>query len=133
MFGAIRLDASFLSDLSAFPQQIEEACEEGLDVVADEGEAHKLELIEETYARPIPRGKNGAEKWTRSGDWRAEQDVESGDNERRIVTRGNSDAYEPSLAFLKTERRNAAAEKTHQWLKENGQEIFERKVREKLG
>lgn len=133
----ISIDTSALHNLEALAADIDRATEAGLDAVAEAGEAQKLEAIEETYARPIPTGKNGAPKWTRTGNWRDNQTTESSEGERSLVTRGPAEDYEPRLAVLPispdgVNRRNAAAERTAEWLEQNAQGIFERAVEDVL-
>ncbi len=117
---------------------IERAKDRGLDAVADAGEAHKLQEIQETYDRPLAPGQS-----PRTGAWKAGQEIVKGENERSLITvgaaaqpiTGYDSGYEGRLAELPVSRdgvnrRNAAAEKTAQWLEQNAQAIFEREIQD---
>lgn len=137
MATAFKANLTGLENLVSIGVDVGAAVQHGLDVLAEAAEQKKLEFIEETYLRPIPGGVNGSLKWARSGDWKNEQTIEAFGSERLLGSRGHSEEYEGYLADLPTgadgiNRTNAAAQKTQDWLEENGQDIFERAVYEFL-
>ncbi len=91
------------------------ALEAGLDAAAQVVFNAKTREINRTYARPIPRRKNGKPYWTRSGDWLRGQQINKGVLMREILTANRASNYEGRLANLPNSpidgknRTNAAA------------------------
>lgn len=113
----IDFDAARLArDLNAKAARIEPAAEKALDRVAQIGLQAKARQVQKTYARAIPKRKNGKPKWTRSGAFQRGQSITRGRLKRTIETVGNAVKYEGRLAELPVSpdgvnRRNEAAQK----------------------
>lgn len=114
------------------------ALEKALDVAAKRALDAKKREVAKTYARPIPRNKNGKPKWERSGDWQRDQVILRDPGQRTIGPLGNSEAYEERLATLPTgpdgvKRTNPAAEKAFDVTEKQVQAIFEQELLGALG
>jgi hypothetical protein len=134
----IRLDTRALErDLNRLTRELPQAIEAGLDASATRVLQAKSREVGKTYARPIPRGKNGKPKWKRSGAWREGQTVEKSVGTRTIRTQGKAEKYEPRLANLPTgadgaNRTNKAADEAFEKVKPQLGEIFSREVENHL-
>lgn len=127
-----------IAALNRMPRQIEAAIEPALDRVAQIALNAKSRQIARTYARAIPRSRNGRPKWRRSGAWQGGQGIESARGVRRIATTGAATAYEGRLATLPrsrdgVNRRNPAAEDARRIIEPQVRAVFEQELRNALG
>lgn len=121
-------------ELNATAREIERGTEVALDRVAQVALNAKKRMVGRTYARPIPKGKNGKPKWTRSGAFQAGQTIESRPGQRTITVQGAAEKYEPRLANLPTgadgvNRTNAAAQDALDVIAPQVQSVFEQELR----
>lgn len=128
---------SFLQSLNALPDKIEAGTEKGLDRAAKVTLDAKAGQVKITYARPIPRGKNGKPKWERKGNFQGDQTIVSSKGQRTIKAVGESEKYEARLANLPTgadgvNRTNKAAEKAFQQVEPQILPLIEQEIANEL-
>jgi len=117
---------------------IERATEKALDRTSQIVLNEKRRQVAKTYARPIPRGRNGRPKWRRSGDFQSNQTIESRTGERTIGPVGRSSKYEGRLAKLPVSkdgvnRRNPATEEAVRIVEPQIEPVFLNEIRTELG
>lgn len=134
----IRLDLSALNRLDDVARNAPQAVEGALDRTAQVVLNAKVRQVRKTYARAIPKRKNGTPMWKRSGDWLEGQSIESKPGERTITTTGNAEKYESRLANLPTgaggvNRTNKAAENAARIVEPQVARVFESELKNRLG
>jgi hypothetical protein len=82
--------ADVVRQLNATANEIAPATETALDRFGQVVLNAKRRNVQRTYARPIPRGKNGKPKWKRSGDYLKGQEIISETGQRTIRTGGKA-------------------------------------------
>ena len=113
------LDLDFIDDIQDAANRVDGATEAGLDAAADVLFDAKVDNVERTYQRPIPRGQNGRPRWKRTGKWKAGQRIRKVSRFKRAITTigaaakaitNHAGGYEERVGKLSSERRNEAAE-----------------------
>jgi hypothetical protein len=133
----ITVDLNAINTLGRSGQRVDEAIEKALDRCAQIALQAKAREIDNTYKRPIPRGKGGKPKWQRSGAWQGGQRIERKRGERSIVTQGPAERYEGRLSALPrsrdgVNRRNAAAQNATAKIEPQLQAVFESELNNAL-
>lgn len=132
------VDTAAFRELDVTIKRLARASEKGLDRVANLASRQKQRQLAKTYARPIPKGKNGNPKWKRSGELARRQRVTATRGHRRLSPTGKAIKYEGRVAELPTgadniNRSNPAAEKTMEIIEPQIEPVFEQEIKNELG
>jgi hypothetical protein len=130
---SVTLQTQLPQQLNRMAGELEAAQEKALDRVAEVALHAKQREVGRTYARPIPRRKNGRPQWTRSGDWQRGQTITRRRLVRLVGATNRSRVYEPRLATLRTERRNPAAEEALRRIEPQVGPVFRQEIKNALG
>lgn len=136
----IRIDSNLQSVAAQYQssaQAVARAIETGLDDGAQVVLNAKVRQVNKTYARAIPKRRNGKPKWKRSGAFLRGQGIKSSRGMREIGTQNDAMKYEGRLATLPVSkdgvnRRNAAAAEAHRIVLPQVGPVFEAAVRNAL-